>query len=126
MTLTIFLDATNSCSISEALEGGIPDVPLTGGWDSSTISGTTMTAITQHDGDHTYLLGTYSHTVNGLSYYTNGDSTWCGRPRTAQITWICGERHLEVVHADEPESCEYHFQVEIDCCRETWSGMFFL
>ena len=104
-------------------------MPLTGGWDISTISGTTMTGITQHYGPFdTYYLGSYSSTLNGITYYTNGDTQWCSNARIAQITWSCGQNHIHVVAADEPEPCEYHFQVEINCCiakenPETWNGM---
>ena len=124
MTKAKFLDV-NSCSISEALEGGIPDGPVTGGWDSYTLSGTTKTEITQHSGGRSFNLGTYSSTSNGVTYYTGGDRSGCSKKRSAQITWQCGENHLHLVSAQEPKTCIYHLQVEINCCpdEDSSSGM---
>lgn len=118
------------CSITNALAGGIPDIPITGGWSHFILSGTTKSGITQHDTkfdqalfiterssvQKQYFLGRYSHTSGAVSYYTNGDSLYCGRPRTSQVTWKCGNRHLEVVSASEPAICEYHLEIEINCC----------
>jgi len=78
-----------SCSITDVLAGGIPDVPVTGGWETYALNGTTMSGIFQydsHDGS-LYSLGTYSHTADGVSYYMNGDSDWCNTARTSKVTW---------------------------------------
>ena len=113
------------CSITDALAGGIPDIPITGGWSHFILSGTTKSGIIQHDTKFDqveYFLGRYSHTSDAVSYYTNGDSLYCGRPRTSQVTWKCGNRHLEVVSAREPVVCEYHIEIEINCCLPLDTG----
>ena len=107
-----------TCSLTRVLEHGIPDSTVDGGWDDYVITGSTKTAITQHDtvyGD-SFLLGHYSHTSDGVSYYTNGDDLYCGRARRAQLTWKCGERHMELIGHSEPKRCKYHFEIEIQCC----------
>ena len=109
----------HGCSITRVLENGIPDSTVNGGWDDFVITGSTKTAITQHDtvyGD-SVLLGHYSHTTDGVSYYTYpGDDHVCSRARRAQLTWKCGERHMELIGHSEPVQCEYHFEIEIQCC----------
>jgi hypothetical protein len=110
-----FLDDEN-CKIADALASGLPDVSITGGWNHYTISGTTQSGITQHDGEYSYFLGSLSSTSNGISYYIDGDDIHCNKPRISQIAWKCGSRHLQVISSSEPVECEYHFEVEIDCC----------
>ena len=100
-----------ACSVTDFLADGIPDYPLNG-----YITGSTRTVIRNLDGNN-YTLGWYSHTIDGVSYYTNGSDAGCGSARQAQITWYCGDRHIELTSASEPKSCEYHFELEINCCQ---------
>ena len=108
-----------TCSVTSVLANGIPDSPVNGGWDTYVITGSTQTSITQHDTVHgsNYLLGSYSHTTDAVSYYTNGDDRYCGSARRAQLTWNCGDRHMELIGHSEPITCEYHFEIEIQCCQ---------
>jgi hypothetical protein len=113
------VEVPEECALSGALKGGIPDIVLTD--DSYGITGTTRSSLTQRTWSSSrggYSLGTYSHTENGVSYYTNGDIARCAKPRETKITWKCGHRHTRVVSSKEPVPCEYEFEVEIDCCKD--------
>ena len=89
----------HACNIESALADGIPDMPVTGGWDEYQISGTTKSGITQRDTEdgRSYFLGSYSHTTGAVSYYIKGESSYCSSYRRAQILWKCGDRHMEMI-----------------------------
>jgi len=129
----LIIEVDQTCSITSFLANGIPDYPVNSGFNSRTtnrytnrwifnsygITGSTKTSIAQHDRNHggSYLLGYYSHTTDAVSYYTNGHRRHCGKARRAQLTWNCGDRHMELVGASEPVKCEYHFEIEVKCCQ---------
>ena len=115
-TQNLIVEFDQTCSVANFLANGIPDYPISGDFDTFSITGSIKTSINQFDGS-TYRLGDYSHTTDGVSYYTNGDDTWCGSARQAQITWYCGDTHIELTSATEPTQCEYHFELEINCCH---------
>ena len=136
--LIIFgLTKGQNCSITEALAGGIPDIPITaGGWDDYLLTGAARSSLTQkapssnklskiHDGISYggYSLGSYSHTLDGVSYYTNGDIDGCRRPRESKIRWKCGNRHMQIVSGWEPAICQYEFVMEINCCQDEQSHL---
>ena len=108
-----------TCSVTNFLANGIPDYQLNGGWSRFIITGSTTTSINQQNtqSGNNYLVGTYSHSTNGVSYYLNGDDVYCKRVRNAKITWKCGDRHMELTGMSEPNQCEYHLEIEINCCQ---------
>ena len=100
-------------------------------WDDYILTGTARSSLTQkspssnklskiHDGITYggYSLGSYSHTLDGVSYYTNGDIDGCRRPRESKIRWKCGNRHMQIVSGWEPAICQYEFVIEINCCQD--------
>ena len=112
-------DADETCSVTNFLANGIPDYPINGATSTMKITGSTKTYINQLwlSMGSTQLLGHYSHTTDGVSYYTNGDEILCPSARQAQITWSCGSRHMELISIKEPKGCEYHFKLEVNCCQ---------